>query len=71
MSTGIRLSEYEVTGLACGVGWIRLKKQGKIEEYLFTFAGRNLVVDPVLIAVAFIPLEARDAAQIDHICILS
>lgn len=71
MSAGIRLSEYEVTGLGCGVGWIRLKKQGEIEKDLFTFIGGYLVVDPVLVAVAFVPIEAGNAAKIDHICILS
>ena len=71
MSTGIRLSKHEVTGLGCGVEWIWLEKQREIEKDLFTFIGGNLVVDPVLIAVAFIPIEAGDAAQIDHVCILS
>jgi hypothetical protein len=58
MSAGVRWTKYEVTGLVCGVGWIRPKKHVEIEKDLFTFIGGNLVIDPVLIAVAFVPIEA-------------
>ena len=49
---------------------VRLQKQWQVEEHFLALADRNLVRDPVFITIAFIPIEAGDIVQVDHICIL-
>jgi hypothetical protein len=43
---------------------ITQNKQGRIEKYLLTFPVLNLMSDPILIGIPFIPLEAGNILEL-------
>ena len=45
------------------VSCVRCDNQGAVEEELLTFATAHLVAEPVLLAVAFVPLETSRSCE--------